>query len=80
MLFASDRQAREIGWDHDGDECVAVVGRGIQCANIRDGEELSTDLGVAAAPFGRLPTVRTPGAFSSASWCPRFLDRLPHVR
>lgn len=30
LLFASDRQAREIRWDHDGDECVAVVGQGIQ--------------------------------------------------
>ena len=30
MLFASDRQARGIRWDHDGDECVAIVGQRIQ--------------------------------------------------
>lgn len=27
MLFASDRQARAIKWDHDGDECEAIVGQ-----------------------------------------------------
>jgi hypothetical protein len=30
MLLATDRQPRAITWDHDGDECVAVVGQPIK--------------------------------------------------